>query len=362
MKNLLFFFLLTLFFQSSAQQLTLVTELSDSLKETSGLLRINQRVITHNDSGNAPELYEVDTLNGTILRKVVLENTINVDWEDITSDDQYIYIGDFGNNSGARTDLKIYKISIQDYLNTPNDSVSTEIIQFSYADQIDFSPSPFATNFDAEALISIDDSLYIFTKNWIDNHSNIYAISKTPGNYSVNKIDSVNPQGYITGADYNTSTNTILLSGYTFSSAFLIKISAFSGNDFSNGTLSRYDLTLPSGFSYQTEGISYLNENNLYISSEIGQDGASGLYSLQLSSFVGLQSNNKEDFVVYPNPVHHKLNIQGDFESAELYDLNGTLVLKTKKDSFCIRKLDPGTYSLYVYSLKRMYVKKIVIQ
>ena len=34
----------------------------------------------------------------------------NVDWEDITQDETHIYIADFGNNNGNRTDLKIYKI------------------------------------------------------------------------------------------------------------------------------------------------------------------------------------------------------------------------------------------------------------
>jgi len=74
----------------------------------------------------------------------------------------YIYIGDFGNNAGTRTDLKVYRVDISDYFT--NDTVNAEIIHFTYADQTNFSNQIYAHNFDAEALISIGDSLYIFTK------------------------------------------------------------------------------------------------------------------------------------------------------------------------------------------------------
>ena len=146
------------------QQLTFLTILQDSIKETSGLIYLNQKLITLNDTGE-PALYEIDSISGEVFRKVIISNATNYDWEDICYDSTYIYIGDFG-NVGSRTDLKIYRLSISSYLTTLNDTVTVDTIQFSYSDQTDFTPAQFTTNYDAEALISYNDSLYIFTKNW----------------------------------------------------------------------------------------------------------------------------------------------------------------------------------------------------
>ncbi len=90
-------------------------------------------MITHNDSGGEPKLYEVDTLTGNVTREVLIQNATNKDWEDICHDETYIYIGDFGNNNNYRTDLKIYRITIEDYLN--RDTVEADVIAFNYQDQ-----------------------------------------------------------------------------------------------------------------------------------------------------------------------------------------------------------------------------------
>ena len=78
--------------------------MSDLVIETSGLLRVNDQLWTHNDSGNDPILYRIDPLDGSVLQMLAI-NVPNIDWEDITTDGEFIYIGDVGNNSGDRTDL-----------------------------------------------------------------------------------------------------------------------------------------------------------------------------------------------------------------------------------------------------------------
>jgi len=145
------------------QQLSLQTTLPSSVKETSGLLYLHQRIITHNDSGGNAELYEIDPATGNVTRTVAVNNATNVDWEAICADDEYLYIGDFGNNAGSRTDLKIYRIRQSDYLEIDNDEVSAEVIHFAYADQTDFTPTNYTTNFDAEAFVALEDQLCIFT-------------------------------------------------------------------------------------------------------------------------------------------------------------------------------------------------------
>ena len=161
MKFRLFNILLFLLpFMVMSQDLSKVTSLNDDIAETSGLIYFQNKLITHNDSGGMNALYEIDKADGNILRTVTINGATNVDWEDICQDDEYIYIGDFGNNSGNRTNLKIYKVLKSDYLNS--ESVNAQIIEFDYADQNDFTSSPNNNNFDAEALISYDGSLYVF--------------------------------------------------------------------------------------------------------------------------------------------------------------------------------------------------------
>lgn len=181
MKKFTSLFLILLCSFSLQAQIENITEkynLPDAVSETSGLLFFNGKLITHNDSGDAANLYELDTITGNVARTINITNATNVDWEDITQDNTYIYIGDFGNNSnGNRQDLKIYRVLKSDYLN--NTSITSETITFSYEDQTDFTSQPNNTNFDAEAISIYKNQLVIFTKNWKDNTVNAYTIPKT---------------------------------------------------------------------------------------------------------------------------------------------------------------------------------------
>lgn len=164
MKYFKFLYLLLLIQSAFAQEQSLIEKfvLPDIVKETSGLIFFNQKIITHNDSGDGPKLYEIDSLNGTISRIVTISNATHIDWEDISQDENYIYVADIGNNSGNRQNLKIYKVLKSDYLNS-ND-VTAEIISYSYEDQTDFSSQFNNNNFDAEAITVYQNTLLIFTK------------------------------------------------------------------------------------------------------------------------------------------------------------------------------------------------------
>ena len=136
--------LVTMSFQTNAQViLDLQTELNTTISEVSGIIWIEGRLIGHNDSGDDANLYEIDPVSGEVIRTVMVENANNIDWEDITYDEDYIYIADFGNNDGNRTNLMIYKISKSDFLSMP--TVIADTIKFNYAEQIDFSPGPYST-------------------------------------------------------------------------------------------------------------------------------------------------------------------------------------------------------------------------
>lgn len=328
-----------------SQELMTITTLDSSITESSGMIILSGRLITHNDSGGESRLYEIDSVTGTVTRSVFVENAFNVDWEDICYDSNYIYIGDIGNNAGTRTDLKIYRLSIVDYLLNTNDTVSVDTINFSYADQTDFSPNTFSTNFDAEALISYNDSLYIFTKNWGNNWTNVYSIPKVPGTHIIYKRDSINTQGLISGAVFNDSNDEIMLSGYTFSGPFIVQLSGFNSAKFSEGIVNRQSLNYPSGTSYQIESI-YHSVNNYYITSEEYTLGQAALFSLNLdlSKIIEHKINGVH---FYPNPAIDYIQIDVEnHHSSELYTPGGILVLKSINHYLNVAKISRGLYVL----------------
>jgi len=143
-----------------------IDKIEDKLKESSGLIVSDKGVWTHNDSGGEPEIYLVDYKSGEILKTVRIRNAKNVDWEDITSDEEHIYISDAGNNSGKRKELQVYKVKRSDIDAKKDIEVEADLISYSYIDQKSYGYNPMAHNFDCEAIISFNDSLYLFSKNW----------------------------------------------------------------------------------------------------------------------------------------------------------------------------------------------------
>lgn len=141
-------------------------------------------------------------------------NYPNTDWEDITADATYIYIGDTGNNDGDRTDLKILRIKKSDLATgTATISVTADAISFSYADQSDLSSNS-NINFDCEAMMSVGDSLYLFTKDREDLQTRCYQLPKTPGTFAVSPVAAFNTRGKVTDAAYDPAIGTLALLGY----------------------------------------------------------------------------------------------------------------------------------------------------
>jgi hypothetical protein len=330
---------------SWGQQVSLITPISDSIKETSGLVLINGKLITHNDSGDDPVLHEIDTASGQVSRTVTVSNASNTDWEDICTDNNYIYIGDFGNNSGSRMDLRIYRILISDYMSASNDTVTADTIQFSYADQTDFTPSTFTTNFDAESIVSLGDSLFIFTKNWGDNWTNVYAMPNLPGTYSAPKIDSIDAQGLVTGATNHPGSGIVLLTGHTVTQPFVILLRDYVGTSFSAGTVTRTVITTPATYSIQIEGAACQDPLNFYLSAEGGLAGNAGLYKLRFDPPSRVLTIQKYQAGLYPNPARTNINVSGDLVSEiEILDLLGRVVMRSNKSRSDISHLQTGAY------------------
>lgn len=308
---------------------SLIGTLPENVLESSGLIYYNSRLVTHNDSGNSPQLYELDSLGSQILRTITITNATNIDWEDITQDDTYIYIGDFGNNSGDRQDLRIYRIEKSEFANFSE--VNAEIINFTYEDQTDYSQTQ-NSDWDAEALVHFNDQLLIFTKQWQSNGTVAYAIPKVPGSYSATNMDFYDVSGLITGATYNKSSNVIMLLGYSAQlQPFIVRIDEPSSNFSFNGAEEKIDLGI--GFS-QVEGITYSDANTYYISSERYQNSfppitlPSQLYEFKTNDAI---QENEELPIEIPSDLGKSdddLIIYRMFGSQELqYDLNSNAPL-----------------------------------
>lgn len=227
-----------------------IGELPNAVRETSGLLLIDTCLWTHNDSGFGPELHCLDTTDGHLKRTVWIDGATSRDWEDIAMDEEYIYIGDFGNNNGNRRDLAIFRIKLA---HLDRDSIESEGIFFEYPDQVDFDTRPQNNDYDMEAMIAIGDSLYLFSKNWVDLRTRVYALPKAPGTYTADLIDSFAVNGLITGADYNEEKGVIMLVGYTpILTPFIWLLWDFPNTHFFAGNKRRIELSL---LAHQVEAV-----------------------------------------------------------------------------------------------------------
>ena len=237
--------------------------LPPSLSENSGLIFYGGKLITHNDSGNDPVLFEIDTVSLAVTRTVEITNAENIDWEDITQDDQYIYIGDIGNNLGTRTDLGIYRISKQEY--DQSESVVTERIQYKYEDQTDFTNQG-NSDWDAEALFVLEGQLIVLTKQWNNLGTVAYSLPSTPGDHIARRIGELEINGLVTGASFNKDTSELFILGHSMIlEPFVYKVSEPNVQSIFQGESLKLDVSL--GFA-QTEGIAYIANNRFFISSE----------------------------------------------------------------------------------------------
>jgi hypothetical protein len=238
--------------------------LDKKIVETSGLIHWNNTLWTHNDDTDC-NLYALDTLDGHIIETYNLPNITNTDWEEISQDENHIYIGDFGNNGqGNRLDLHILKVEKKSVL---AHHPKIEIINFKYDEQIDFTKAkPNQTNFDCEAFLVTKDSIFLFTKEWIDKKTTVYVLPKNPGNYIAQKKESLNIGGLVTGVTYFESKKRVVFCGYTKrGKPFLYLCYDFKGNNFFSGNKRR--LQLKPRFQ-QIEGISSEDGVHFYITNE----------------------------------------------------------------------------------------------
>lgn len=368
-------------------------ELPQRVSETSGLLFFNDRILTHNDSGGEALLFELDTVSLEITRTVTITNAMNTDWEAISQDEEYIYIGDFGNNLGMRQDLVIYRIAKEDYLD--NDTAAAEAIFFSYQDQTDFEDNG-NSDWDAEAFFVLADELIVLTKQWKSLGTVAYALPKTPGTHSAIRRGAVENIGLVTDVDYNLADNTLFVLGYSsFLMPFARTYELSDSNIFSEnfGTI-----PLEIGLA-QVEGVTNDGAGNYFISSEFFSRQSPNIVSLsRLFRFAqieeeeqgepaeeesggeseqegepnpgSLPDENKEELLIFnevgTGTIRYSITSQSPINGTRIYDVNGKTIWEQfntdiQKDGIVSQYIPTSIYYFVVYFNNSVRSKAFVV-
>jgi hypothetical protein len=186
-------------------------DLDSELAESSGLWCSVLGIFTLNDSGNAPRLYQIDP-QGRIIGRFAVDS-YNHDWESLTGDEESLFIGDFGNNKGARKGGRVIRMPVLGL--TQNRPLPIRELMFDYADRPQYKLRAYDHDFDAEAMVARSDDLLVFSKSWKSNVTRVYRLDKLMRQQLVDPIATLATPGWVvTGATLEPSTGAVILVGY----------------------------------------------------------------------------------------------------------------------------------------------------
>jgi hypothetical protein len=267
---------------SASDALTLIANLSADIRETSGLTIVNNMLITHNDKGRLNQLFVLDGQSGKYLNTIKLQNAQNNDWEDLAQNDEFLFIGDMGNNEGDRKNLSIIMVP-KKYLSAENTvAESSGKIEFYYPQQTNFSISK-QHNFDCEAIIYFNNYIYLFTKNRLDSNTDLYRIPCVKGKHAAEHLAVFESGGRITGAAMSNDGKKIALIGYNKNAdSFLWTFENFKNDEFFASDKKKYILGAYASIG-QVEGVAFRDNQSVYISSEEIKNVRPSLYLFKLN-------------------------------------------------------------------------------
>ena len=133
-------------------------DIPGEVRETSGLaasLRHPGRFWTHNDAGNQPMLFALDSLGG-ISSRVRVRGAELVDWEDIAiapcGRGHCLYVGDIGDNGGKRAEITVYEVP--EPVDGASEATAASVFRARYPGKAQ----------DSEAIFALAGRLYLVTK------------------------------------------------------------------------------------------------------------------------------------------------------------------------------------------------------
>ena len=262
---------------------------SEMITESSGIVksRIHDNVFwTHNDSGDSARLFAVDrdgnliTPHGSSSNKgITVIGALNVDWEDMASDNAgNLYIGDIGNNSKDKELFIVYRIK-EPLPTEETSSLVNQTIKFYYPDKEN--PSLKKRRINGEALFWARDYLFIITKGGTSRFTELYSLhmENLKNENPLDLIASFDFKGLVTGADASSNGNHLAV--LTYNAVWLFKIKGNTLNYF-QGAISW--LPIRAG---QCEAICF-DEEKLIISNEQGR-----LFQIPIEDLIPLAKQAK---------------------------------------------------------------------
>jgi len=253
-------------------------ELPKIINETSGLEFYNNHFITHNDSGGEPTLY-IFNERGEVIETIGLNKNPdfeikNNDWEDITSDNKYLFVADTGNNFGNRDNLNIIRVS------KGADFTVDGIIEISYSDQESFFPRP-KHKYDAEAIIVIENKIALFSKDRENLNTDLYLVNKNMnGSQILTSEVSYDVDTLITGGDFDEDRNLLALVSYNSNgNQYLLLFENFELNNLEKNTFKKFKIPLEQA---QIEAVKIIDEKTFWVTSEDEGIGSPFMYKIEV--------------------------------------------------------------------------------
>ena len=271
----------------------LKAELPKEVNDTSGLFIHNGRLWTHNDSGGKPILYALDTTTFEVVQKITMANAKNKDWEDVCTDDETVFVGDFGNNKGKRKNLRIFTFPLSSIPKEGDTTLVVDSITFRFGDQTNFDYNKHEHDFDCEAMFATEDNLYLFSKGWATGTTRLYRLPKSPGNYVAEVVNGFDSQGLITGADYDRENRILVIVGYvkTIWKPFMYIIFDFEDDGVK---LSNRRMEMPQWTGAQTEGICFFDKGRCYVTAETSPTLTARVFEVDFRKWIEKALLNKE--------------------------------------------------------------------
>ncbi len=268
---------------NSQQKIEVITTLPTSVKEASAceVVKGSDLIWTVEDQHNPANIYGIDH-KGKMQVDLKLTNVENVDWEDLTSDDQgNLYVGDFGNNDNDRQDLAIYKVDAKDLKG--KEAQASQTVQFYFPEQTEFPPKKKNRIFDVESFFFFNNNFYLVSKNRsakFDGTTTLYKVANQPGK----KVAAEKIEDFKTCNNFNgCAVTSAAISPDKKKMAILTSdkvwvFSDFKGDHFFSGKARQIDL----GHYSQKEGICFQDNQTLLITDEADKKGDGHLYLLKL--------------------------------------------------------------------------------
>jgi hypothetical protein len=345
----------------STKEPSWIFNLPVALNEASALLQTDGKWFTINDSGNPADVFQISPQTGQILKTTRIQNHSNIDWEDLAADALHIYVGDFGNNNGNRTNLRILKVRKSALYHPDTLQVNAQKLEFSYPDQSSFVSSS-NHNFDCEGFFYLQGRLHLFSKNRGNQKTKHYSLDPNLANQVAILHDSLSVNGLITSASISPDGKVVSLLGHENGVSLMVfnwLLFGFQGTDFFGGNRRRIDHNNML-FNGQTEGIGFLSSDTLIMSNErlgtipaaIRKIEVGSFFNPFFASYVNPISSRKR-LNLFPNPASGWLSLPIELgERFVLYNYLGENCLQGVDSQVFIGSLPEGVYRIFIFGEK----------